>query len=79
MKNIIDFDDQIDVKLSTLNRIHLFHMDLPFIIDEISTNFVRGISMSNRWRESIKMCPLGYVLLNTYKHHHTKKIYFNLL
>ena len=24
-------------------------MDSPFIIDEISTDFRRGISMSNRW------------------------------
>ena len=35
---------------STSNRCHNFHVDSPFKIDVISTNFPRGISTSNRWR-----------------------------
>ena len=46
----IDFESRIDAELSTSNRCHLFHVHLPFIINEISTNFRCGISMSNRWR-----------------------------
>ena len=46
----IDFKSLIDVELSMSNRCHFCHVDLPFIIDKISTNFQRGILMSNRWR-----------------------------
>ena len=46
----IDFESGIHVEFSTLNRCHNFHVDLPFKIDEISTNFPRGISTWNRWR-----------------------------
>ena len=35
---------------STSNRCHNFHVDSPFKIDVISTNFPRGISTSNRWQ-----------------------------
>ena len=46
----VDFESQIHVEISTSNRCHNFHEDSPFRIDEISTNFPRGISTSNRWR-----------------------------
>ena len=37
-------------EISTSNRRRNFHVDLPFRIDEISTNFSHGISKLNRWR-----------------------------
>ena len=40
----------VDFEISTSNRCHNFHVDSPFKIDVISTNFPRGISTSNRWR-----------------------------
>ena len=46
----INFESQIDVELNTWNWCHLFDVDLPSITDETSTNFQRGVSMSNRWR-----------------------------
>ena len=46
----VDFKSRIHVKISTSNRCHNFHVDSPLKIDEISTNFPRGISASNRWR-----------------------------
>ena len=45
----VDFESRIHVEISTSNRCHNFHVDSPFKIDEISTNFPRGISTSNRW------------------------------
>ena len=45
-----DFESRIHVEISTSNRCHNFHVDSPFKIDVISTNFPRGISTSNRWR-----------------------------
>ena len=46
----VDFESGIHVEISTSNRCHNFHMDLPFKIEEISTNFPRRVSMSNRWQ-----------------------------
>ena len=46
----IDFESEIHVDFSTSNRCHNFHVDSLFKIDEISMNFLRGISTSNRWR-----------------------------
>ena len=46
----VDFGNRIHVEISTSNRCHNFHVDLPFKMDVISTNFPRGISTSNRWR-----------------------------
>ena len=46
----VDFESRIHVEISTSNRCHNFHVDSPFKIDVISTNFPRGISTSNRWR-----------------------------
>ena len=46
----VDFESRIHVEISTSNRCHNFHVDSPFKIDLISTNFPRGISTSNRWR-----------------------------
>ena len=56
----VDFESRIDGEISTSNRCHNFHVESPFKIDVISTNFPRGISTSNRWRidedESIGYC-----------------------
>ena len=46
----IDFESRIRVEISTSNQCHNFHVDSPLKIGEISTNFPRGISTSNRWR-----------------------------
>ena len=46
----VDFESRIHVEISTSNRCHNFHVDSPFKINVISTNFPRWISMSNRWR-----------------------------
>ena len=46
----VDFESGIHVEISTSNRCHNFHMDLPFRIEEISTNFPRRVSRSNRWQ-----------------------------
>ena len=44
----IDFESRIHVEISTSNLCLNFHVDSPFKIDEISTNFPREISTSNR-------------------------------
>ena len=54
----VDFESRIHVEISTSNRCHNFHVDSPFKIDVVYTNFPRGISTSNRWRMT-KICPLG--------------------
>ena len=59
----IDFESQIHVEISTSNRCHNFHVDSPFKIDVISTNFLRGISTSNRWRIDEDV-SIGFVLPN---------------
>ena len=46
----VDHESQIYIEVSTPNRCHNFHVDLPFKIDVISAIFPRGTSMSNRWR-----------------------------
>ena len=46
----VDFESRIHVEIFTSNLCHYFHLGSPFKIDEISTNFPRGISTSNRWR-----------------------------
>ena len=46
----VDFESQIHVKISTLNRCHNFRVDSPFKIDKISRNFPGGVLTSNRWR-----------------------------
>ena len=46
----VDFESRIQVEISTLNWCHNFKVDSSFKIIVISTNFPRGISMSNRWR-----------------------------
>ena len=46
----VDFKSRIHVEIFTSNRCHNFHVDSPFKIDLISTNFPRGVSTSNRWR-----------------------------
>ena len=46
----IDFATRLHVEISTSNRCHNFHVDSLFKIDEISTNFLCGISTSNRWQ-----------------------------
>ena len=47
---LVEFESRIHVEISTSNQCHNFHVDSPFKIYVISTNFPRGISMSNRWR-----------------------------
>ena len=47
---ILDFESRIHVEILTSNRCNNFHVDSPFRIDVISTNFPRGISTSNGWR-----------------------------
>ena len=54
----VDFESRIHVEISTSNRCHNFHVDSPFKIDVISTNFPRWISMSNRWHIG-KDVPIG--------------------
>ena len=49
-RHFVDFESRIQVEMYTSNRCHNFHVDLPFKIDVISTNFPRGISTTNRWR-----------------------------
>ena len=46
----VDFESRINVEIFTSNRCHNFHLDSPFKIDAISTNFPRGISTSDRWQ-----------------------------
>ena len=46
----LDFESQIHDEISTSNRCHNFRVDSHFKIDVISTNFHRGILMSNRSR-----------------------------
>ena len=46
----VAFDSRIHVESSTSNRCRNFHVDLPFKIDENSTNFPRGISTSKQWQ-----------------------------
>ena len=45
----IDFESQINNELTTLNQLHLFHEDWPFIIDEISTDFQSGLTNQERF------------------------------
>ena len=45
----VDFESQIHVEISTSSWCQNFHVDLPFKIDVISANFLRGISTSNQW------------------------------
>ena len=41
---------EIHVEISTSNRCHNFHVDLPLKINQISKNIPRGVSTSNRWQ-----------------------------
>ena len=43
----VDFESRIHFEISTSNQCHNFHVDLLFKIDEILTNFPRGILMSD--------------------------------
>ena len=57
----VDFESRIHVEVSMSNQCHNFHVNSPFKIDEISTNFPPGIWAINS--ESTKMCPLGILLV----------------
>ena len=57
----VDFESRIHVEVSMSNQCHNFHVNSPFKIDEISTNFPPGIWTINS--ESTKMCPLGILLV----------------
>ena len=54
----VEFESQIHVQISTSNQCHTFHVDFPFKINEILTNFHvevrRGIDGA-----STEMCPFG--------------------
>ena len=62
----VDFESRIHVDISTSNCCHNFHVDSPFKIDVISTNFPRGISTSNRWwiDEDVSIGLVLYWILN---------------
>ena len=51
----------VDFEISTSNRCHNFHVDSPFKIDIISTNFPRGISTWNWWPLDEDV-SIGYLL-----------------
>ena len=56
----VNFESQIHVAIFRSNRYHNFHVDSPFKIDVITTNYF----LKFRRRidgESTKMCPLGSV------------------
>ena len=55
----VNFESRIHVEICTSNPCHNFHLDSPFKMDEISTNILRGISTSNRWRINEDV-PIGY-------------------
>ena len=44
----MESESRIHVEISMSNLCYNFHVDSPFKIDVISTNFPRGISTSNR-------------------------------
>ena len=46
----VDFESRVHVEISSSNRCHNFHVDLPLKIHGILTNFPRRISTSNRSR-----------------------------
>ena len=54
----VDFESRIHVEISSLNRCHNVHVDSPFKIDVISTNFPREISTSN-WRRFDEDVSIG--------------------
>ena len=58
----IDLESRIHIKISRSNRYHNFHVDSPFKIDVAFTNFARGISTLNRWRND-KDGSIGWSLL----------------
>ena len=58
---LIDISSILKVE-STSNRCHNFHVDSPFKINVLSTNFPHGISTSNRWRMDEDV-PMGKELI----------------
>ena len=68
---------RIHVKISTSNRCHKFHVDSPIKINEITTNFPRGMLTLNRWRidkdVSIGMGGLDLVDQRTAAYHLDRK------
>ena len=60
-RHFIDFESGIHVEISTSNRWHNFHVDSPFKIDIISTNFPRGISTWSWWLLDEDV-SIGYLL-----------------
>ena len=64
-----NFESWIHVEISTSNRYHNFHVDSPFKINVISTNFPRGMSTSNRWRidKDVSIGSFQMPYKNTYK------------
>ena len=60
----VNFESRNHVEISTSNRYHNFHVDSPFKIDDISTNFPRGILTSNRWQinEDVSIGQMVYYI-----------------
>ena len=63
----VDFKSRIHVEISTSNRCHNLHVDSPFKIYVISTNFPRAISTLNRWRIDEDV-PIGILWLANFNH-----------
>ena len=59
---LVDFESRIHVEISSSNRRHNFHVDSYFEIDDISKNFLRGMSTLNRWRIDEDV-PIGLLLI----------------
>ena len=73
----VDFESQIHVEISTSNRCHNFHVDSPFKIDVIQTNFPREMSTSNRWpiNEDVSIGMVGQFKI-VYLHRSSKILHF---
>ena len=61
-KSLGKLESRINIEVSTWNSCQSFDVDSPFIIDKISSNFRREISMSNPWRIA-KDVSIGNLLL----------------
>ena len=68
----VNFESRIQVEISTSNRCHNFQVVSPFKIDEISTNFPRGISTLNRWQIDEDV-SIGMLLTSSIKYTPTFK------
>ena len=70
---LADFESWTHLEISASNRCHNFHVDSYFKIYEISTNFPRGISTSNRWRIDKDVFIIVIVLSGRYRNKYCLK------